>query len=73
MGRTLIAQISAGLAVAVAYATRRPPASAGAGEGGQTLVEYALVISLVSIGSIVALGTIGTSISGLIDSVAGAF
>jgi protein-S-isoprenylcysteine O-methyltransferase Ste14/Flp pilus assembly pilin Flp len=43
-----------------------------AGENGQTLLEYALILSLVSIGSVAALTTIGISISGVINSVAGA-
>jgi protein-S-isoprenylcysteine O-methyltransferase Ste14/Flp pilus assembly pilin Flp len=43
-----------------------------AGENGQTLLEYALILSLISIGSVAALTTIGISISGAINSVAGA-
>ncbi len=43
-----------------------------AGENGQTLLEYALILSLISIGSVAALTAIGISISGAITSVAGA-
>lgn len=42
-------------------------------EAGQGLVEYALMILLVSVVSILALTALGTSVSGLIDSVGAAF
>ncbi|MDP8908668.1 MAG: Flp family type IVb pilin [Chloroflexota bacterium] len=42
-------------------------------ESGQGLVEYALMILFVSIVSILALTVLGTTISGLIDSVGAAF
>ena len=38
-------------------------------EEGQTLVEYALILSLVSIASIVALGFVSGAINGVFDSV----
>jgi pilus assembly protein Flp/PilA len=40
-------------------------------EEGQGLVEYALILSLVSIASIAALTTLGTSISDVLDTVTG--
>ena len=39
-------------------------------EEGQALVEYALILALVSIVSIVALGALGTNINTLLQSVA---
>ncbi len=39
-------------------------------EDGQALVEYALILSLVSIAAFVALRTTGTSIIGLLQAVA---
>jgi len=45
----------------------RPTASR---QEGQALVEYALILSLVSIAAIAALKTTGTSISSLLQSVA---
>jgi Flp pilus assembly pilin Flp len=53
-------------------AWRAVPEHARPGESGQTLLEYALILSLVSVGSIAALGTIGVSLSDAIESVAGA-
>lgn len=41
-------------------------------EEGQTLVEYALIISLVSIGCIVALGTLTTALNGVWGTITGA-
>jgi Flp pilus assembly pilin Flp len=38
-------------------------------EEGQTLTEYALILSLVSIGSIGALSLVGGGISGLLTTV----
>ena len=38
-------------------------------EEGQALVEYALILSLVSIASIVVLGVLGTSISDTLQTV----
>jgi Flp pilus assembly pilin Flp len=40
-------------------------------EEGQALVEYALILSLVSIASIVALGALGTSVSDLFVTITG--
>jgi Flp pilus assembly pilin Flp len=40
-------------------------------EGGQTLVEYALIISLVSIGCIVALGLLTGALNGVFTSITG--
>ncbi len=42
-------------------------------ESGQGLVEYAMIILLVSIVAIGALTLLGTSVSDLIDTVGGAF
>ena len=39
-------------------------------EDGQGLVEYALILVLVSIVAIVALGSIGTSVSNILSTVA---
>jgi Flp pilus assembly pilin Flp len=41
-------------------------------EDGQALVEYSLIILLVALVTIAALTTIGTSVSGIITTVAGA-
>ena len=41
-------------------------------EEGQGLVEYALILVLVSIVSILALTTLGTTISGVFDTITGA-
>jgi len=38
-------------------------------EEGQGLVEYALILSLVSIASIVVLGLVGTDIGDVLDTV----
>jgi Flp pilus assembly pilin Flp len=38
-------------------------------EGGQGLVEYALILSLVSIASIVVLGLVGTDVGDVLDTV----
>ena len=43
------------------------------GEDGQALVEYALILGLVSIVCAAALTLIGTSVSTALSSVAGAF
>jgi pilus assembly protein Flp/PilA len=43
------------------------------GEGGQGLVEYALMILLVSIVAMAALTLLGTTVSELFDTVGGAF
>ena len=42
-------------------------------EAGQGLVEYALMILLVSIVAILALTALGATVSGLFDTVGGAF
>ena len=42
------------------------------GEDGQGLVEYSLILLLVSIVSIIILTTLGTSISGVFQSVVNA-
>ena len=44
--------------------------SAAHREEGQGLVEYALILALVSVVSIAALTALGTSISGLLQGVA---
>jgi Flp pilus assembly pilin Flp len=41
-------------------------------EEGQTLVEYALILALVSIGSVFALGQLSIGINGVFDTVVGA-
>jgi Flp pilus assembly pilin Flp len=38
-------------------------------EDGQALVEYALILSLVSIAAVVALKATGTSITGILDKI----
>lgn len=43
------------------------------GEEGQALLEYALILGLVSIVCATALTLVGTSVSNLISSAAGAF
>jgi Flp pilus assembly pilin Flp len=40
-------------------------------EEGQALVEYALILALVSVASVVALTALGTSISGILTSITG--
>ena len=40
-------------------------------EDGQTLVEYALIIALVSVGSILALGALSGSINGVFAAIQG--
>jgi len=42
-------------------------------DDGQALVEYALIIMLVALVCIAALTAIGTTVSGLLSAVAGAF
>ncbi len=42
------------------------------GEEGQGLVEYALILVLVSIAAIVALGLIGTNVTAILNKVADA-
>ena len=42
-------------------------------EDGQALVEYALILLLVALVTIGALTAIGTSVSGIINNIAGAF
>ena len=41
-------------------------------EEGQALVEYALILSLVSVASILILGAVGTDIGGVLTDVASA-
>jgi pilus assembly protein Flp/PilA len=40
-------------------------------EEGQGLVEYALIIVLVSIAAIITLGTLGTTVSGVFTTITG--
>jgi len=40
-------------------------------EAGQTLVEYGLILALISIVAILALGAIGTEVTAVFDSIAG--
>jgi Flp pilus assembly pilin Flp len=40
-------------------------------EEGQALVEYALILSLVSVVAIAALGPLGTAVSGILNTVTG--
>jgi Flp pilus assembly pilin Flp len=42
------------------------------GEEGQTLIEYALIISLISVVAIVALKATGTSITGILSHISSA-
>ena len=39
-------------------------------EDGQALVEYALILSLVSVAAVAALGVLGVGIDGILDSIA---
>ena len=39
-------------------------------EEGQTLIEYGLIVALISIVAIAALGLIGTNVTGVFNSVA---
>jgi Flp pilus assembly pilin Flp len=41
-------------------------------EEGQGLVEYALILSLVSIGCLIALGALTTALNGVLTTVTGA-
>ena len=41
-------------------------------EEGQGLVEYSLILALVSIGCIIALGTLTTALNGVLTTVTGA-
>jgi Flp pilus assembly pilin Flp len=41
-------------------------------EDGQTLVEYVLIISVISLGVLVAFGLVGTAIGGRYDSITAA-
>ena len=41
-------------------------------EGGQALVEYALILALVSVVAIASLEAIGGGVTGILDQVAGA-
>jgi Flp pilus assembly pilin Flp len=43
-----------------------------AGEEGQTLIEYALIISLISVVAIGALALTGTSITGILNNISSA-
>jgi Flp pilus assembly pilin Flp len=40
-------------------------------EEGQALVEYALILALVSVASVVALTALGTSVAGILTSITG--
>jgi pilus assembly protein Flp/PilA len=40
-------------------------------EAGQGLVEYALIIVLVSIACVITLGTLGTTVSGVFTTIVG--
>ena len=40
-------------------------------EKGQTLIEYGLIIALISIVAIIALATVGGGVSGIFTSIAG--
>ncbi len=40
-------------------------------EEGQGLVEYALIIVLVSIAAVITLGTLGTTVSGVFTTITG--
>ncbi len=40
-------------------------------EAGQTLVEYGLILALISIVAIAALGIIGTNVDAVFDSIGG--
>ena len=43
-----------------------------AGEEGQTLIEYALIVSLISVVAIGALKATGTSITGILNHISSA-
>lgn len=38
-------------------------------EEGQTLVEYALILALVSVAAVVALAAIGTNVTGIFNAI----
>jgi Flp pilus assembly pilin Flp len=40
-------------------------------EGGQALIEYALIISLIALVAITALQTTGTNVAGILNTIAG--
>jgi Flp pilus assembly pilin Flp len=40
-------------------------------EGGQALIEYALIVSLIALVAIVALQTTGTNVSNILNTIAG--
>jgi Flp pilus assembly pilin Flp len=40
-------------------------------EGGQALIEYALIISLIALVAIIALQTTGTNVSSILNTIAG--
>jgi pilus assembly protein Flp/PilA len=40
------------------------------GEEGQAMVEYALILALVSVVSVIALGLIGTNVTAIFDAIA---
>ena len=43
----------------------------GAGEAGQTMVEYAIVAALIAVVAMIAVEGLGTGISGVFDKIAG--
>ena len=42
----------------------------GAGEAGQTMVEYAIVAALIAVVAMIAVEGLGTGISGVFDKIA---
>jgi len=53
------------------FADRLLNADVRSRQEGQALIEYALIISLIALIAIAALKTTGTSVSGLLNKIAG--
>ena len=53
------------------WAVRKAAEYQVAREDGQGLAEYGLILALIAVACVVALGVLGTAISGLLSSLAG--